>query len=248
MDPTDVMHSLRKLVVKIKKDKCLIQQTEAATKNALIEPFIEEVLGNSVSDLAQVIPEYSADVAAKKGEKVDYAIMKDGEPIMLIECKCCGEDLKGSHKNQLCRYFMTTKARLGVLTNGVEYRIFSNLETKDKTMDSEPFLEFQLSGEDQIDKFLADQILKLSRPHFDVEEIIPWARRLMYENELYKHLSAQAQSPSKDFVKFLCKIVYDGRVTDAKIKEFTPIVRRVLDRFSSEKIGSSQKSVGKAGH
>ena len=93
-------------------------QTEEATKNALVMPFIN-ILGYNVFDPTEVIPEFSADVGVKKGEKVDYAIIKDGRVIMLVECKASGVDLDQAHASQLFRYFSVTEARIAVLTNGV---------------------------------------------------------------------------------------------------------------------------------
>lgn len=116
--------------------------TEEATKNALVMPFIN-ALGYNVFDPSEVTPELTADVGVKRGEKVDYAILKDGQVIMLFECKSVGTDLDKVTPSQLFRYFTVTRARLGVLTNGVVYRFFSDLEELNK-MDSKPFLEFNL--------------------------------------------------------------------------------------------------------
>ena len=104
-------------------------QTEEATKNALVMPFIN-ALGYNVFDPTEVVPEFTADVGIKKGEKVDYAIRLDGKLIMLIECKQAGADLSTKHASQLFRYFTVTEARIGVLTNGIQYRFFSDLEEK----------------------------------------------------------------------------------------------------------------------
>jgi len=61
-------------------------ETEEATKNALVMPFIA-ALGYDVFDPDEVIPEFTADVGIKKGEKVDYALRRNGEVIMLVEAK-----------------------------------------------------------------------------------------------------------------------------------------------------------------
>lgn len=55
-------------------------ETEEATKNALVMPFIA-ALGYDIFNPKKVIPEFTADVGTKKGEKVDYAIMKEGEMV-----------------------------------------------------------------------------------------------------------------------------------------------------------------------
>ena len=48
--------------------------TEEATKQAFVVPFIM-ALGYDVFNPLEVVPEYTADVGTKKGEKVDYAIL-----------------------------------------------------------------------------------------------------------------------------------------------------------------------------
>ena len=88
-------------------------QTEEATKNAFIMPFIQ-ILGYDVFNPTEVIPEFVADIGTKKGEKVDYAIMQNNEPILIIECKHWKENAD-AHNSQLHRYFHTSKARFGVL-------------------------------------------------------------------------------------------------------------------------------------
>jgi hypothetical protein len=105
---------------RIEKSKDLVQ-TEEATKNAFIMPFIA-ALGYDVFDPTEVTPELVADVGTKKGEKIDYAILKDSKPIMLFECKHHGANLDGEHANQLYRYFACVETRVAVLTNGIEYR------------------------------------------------------------------------------------------------------------------------------
>ncbi len=95
---------------------------------ALVVPFIDRVLGYDVFDPTEVVPELVADVGLKKGEKVDYAIMKDGKPVILFECKQVGNPLSVEQASQLFRYFHVTEARIGVITDGIRYRIFSDLE------------------------------------------------------------------------------------------------------------------------
>jgi predicted type IV restriction endonuclease len=138
----DLIDQLNALATRIRATKDLIQ-TEEATKNAMVMPFIQ-ILGYNVFDPTEVTPELIADVGTKKGEKVDYAILRDGNPIMLFECKRCGGDLHINHASQLFRYFHVTESRFGVLTNGLKYRFFTDLEQPNK-MDSTPFFEFDIS-------------------------------------------------------------------------------------------------------
>ena len=106
MDFKDQIKLLSERVIKLKENT----QTEEATKTAFIMPFLQ-TLGYDVFDPTEVVPEYTCDLGIKKGEKIDYAIHKDGQPIILIECKHWKEDLT-SHNGQLFRYFHVSKRPL----------------------------------------------------------------------------------------------------------------------------------------
>ena len=103
----ELIDSIRQ-IAKVYTERKDIIQTEEATNTALILPFIS-ALGYSVFDPAEVVPKYTADVGIKKGEKVDYAIIRDGKPIMLIDGKWSGETLDVSKESQLMRYFKELK-------------------------------------------------------------------------------------------------------------------------------------------
>lgn len=116
--------------------------TEEATKTSMVMPLFS-LLGYDVFNPSEFCPEYTSDVGVKKGEKVDYAILIDDEPQILIECKWCGEELS-KHGSQLFRYFSTSPAKFGILTNGIIYRFFTDLDETNK-IDLKPFLEIDLS-------------------------------------------------------------------------------------------------------
>jgi hypothetical protein len=128
----DFIDEVRALASRVGLAKDLLQ-TEEATKNAMVMPFIQ-LLGYNVFDPLEVTPELIADVGTKKGEKVDYAILKDGRPIMLFECKKSGAELHINHASQLFRYFHSTEARFGVLTNGTWERFVAVALTRVRTI------------------------------------------------------------------------------------------------------------------
>jgi hypothetical protein len=132
---------LRQLAEKIQQLKDRIE-TEESTKPAFVLPFIN-ALGYDTFNPLEVVPEYVADLGIKKGEKVDYAIMQEGEPILIIECKHWKEKLS-VHGSQLFRYFHVSKTRFALLTNGIHYQFFTDLDEKNK-MDERPFLEFDIN-------------------------------------------------------------------------------------------------------
>ena len=154
-------------------------KTEEATKNALVMPFIN-ALGYNVFDPTEVIPEFTADVGVKKGEKVDYAIMKDGKVIVLVECKAANVELEDVHTSQLYRYFSVTDARIAVLTNGLDYRFYSDLEEPNR-MDSKAFLEFNLLD---FPDSVVPELKKLTQPRFDIDTILSTAGDLKYTKEM----------------------------------------------------------------
>ncbi len=136
--------------------------TEEATKTSIIMPFFQ-ILGYDVFNPAEFTPEYIADVGIKKGEKVDYAIMDEGEPLILIEAKSLTEVLT-KHDSQLFRYFGTTKAKFGILTNGVTYKFFTDLEEQNK-MDAAPFFTFDLAD---IKESSLNELAKFRKDNFDL--------------------------------------------------------------------------------
>lgn len=211
-------------------------QTEEATKNALVMPFIQ-IMGYDVFNPFEVNPEFIADLGIKKGEKVDYAIIKDGDPAILIECKHHLENLD-PHNSQLFRYFHTTKAKFGLLTNGIVYRFYTDLVEKNK-MDSTPFFEFRIT---EIKEAELAELKKFHKSYFDVDNITNTASELKYLNELKTLLHKEIADPSESFVTFFTKQVYPNMIT-AKVKEqFAPIIKRSFNQLISDAINERLKS------
>ncbi len=213
-------------------------QTEEATKNALVMPFIA-ALGYDVFNPLEVIPEFTADVGIKKGEKVDYAISENGEIIILFECKWARADLSEANMSQLFRYFSVTRARIAILTNGVQYRFFSDLEEPNK-MDSKPFLELDLL--DLQDHHVAE-VKKLSKGSFNLEEMLGAATELKYTREIRQVLHRQFEDPEEEFVRFFySRIVPGGRFTAAVREQFTAFVRTATDQYISDRVNKRLQS------
>lgn len=206
-------------------------QTEEATKTALVMPFIN-ALGYNVFDPTEVVPEFICDIGTKKGEKIDYAIMRDGKPIILFECKHVGSELNINHASQLFRYFHVTEARIAILTNGLIYRLFTDLEQSNK-MDERPFLEFDLTNFHEND---VAEIKKLSKPSFNIEDLLFAAYNLKYMRAFKKYFDEQFTQPSADFVHFVSKQVYEGVLTNKLKEQFNILVHRSFHQFLNDKI------------
>jgi len=232
----DFIEFLQNISAKIIKQKSLIS-TEEATKNAFIMPFIS-ALGYDIFDPAEVVPEFTADVGIKKGEKVDYAIKHNGKIVMLFECKRCNASLDDCHASQLYRYFSVTEARIAVLTDGIIYRFYTDIEEPNK-MDPKPFMEFNMLD---IQEPLVVELKRLTKQAFNLEDILTNAGELKYTREIKRILNDQLVAPSEEFVRFLATQVYSGKLTIAVREQFTDITKRALTQFINERINERLRS------
>jgi hypothetical protein len=227
MDFIDQIKSISALVSR-QMDSVL---TEEATKSALLMPFIQ-ALGYNVFDITEVVPEYDANVGASRKYKLDYAILKNGEPIIIIECKHHKERLDSSAYSQLSHYFNSTSARIGVLTNGISYQFYSDLEKPNK-LDEKPFLEIDMLS---LQEPLISELKKITKSAFNIDEIITTASELKYTREIKRILAEQFNSPSEEFVKFFAKQIYNGAFSGGIKQKLTELVKRSFHQFIREKI------------
>lgn len=232
MEFKDQIKLLADRVVKM-QDKI---QTEEATKNALIMPFIQ-TMGYDVFNPLEVVPEFVADIGIKKGEKVDYAIIKDDAPIILIECKHWSANLD-PHDSQLFRYFHTTSAKFGILTNGIMYRFYTDLVEANK-MDEKPFFEFRIDDmkEPQIEK-----LKEFTKTHFNIENINNTASELKYMSELRTLIVKEISEPSEDFAKYFARNVYHSMVTAKVLEMFRGLVKRTFSQYINDTINERLKT------
>ena len=232
----DFIDELKALSSKIMKQMDSIQ-TEEATKNAFVMPFIS-ALGYNVFEPTELTPEFGADIGIKKGEKVDYAILQDGKPVMLIECKSCKSNLDQEDISQLYRYFTATGVRFGIMTNGVIYRFYTDLEEKNK-MDKKPFLEFSMLD---IRDVVVEDLKRFCKAAFNLEEMVSAASELKYTREIKRILSDQLQNPSEEFTKFFASQVYPGKITQCVKQQFTSLTKQAVNQFINDKINERLKS------
>ncbi|WP_306352031.1 type I restriction endonuclease [Flavobacterium sp. '19STA2R22 D10 B1'] len=233
MDFKDQIKLLGDRVTKLKSQV----HTEEATKNAFIMPFIKE-LGYDVFNPSEVTPELVADIGLKQGEKIDYAIMQNGEPIILIECKHHGAPLTVNNASQLFRYFHTTKAKFSILTNGIEYRFYTDLVETNK-MDEKPFFAFDITDvkDNQI-----EELKKFHKAYYDFENIVNTASDLKYTFELKKLIHTEFSNPSTEFVKHFTRQVYPSIITAKILEQFTSLTKKSIQQYISDLITERLKS------
>lgn len=237
MDFKDLIKQIPERIEKLKDSL----PTEEATKNALVLPFIS-ALGYDVFNPLEVLPEMVCDIGTKKGEKIDYAIYKDGKPVVLIECKHWAQDLT-LHDNQLLRYFTVSRARFGVLTNGIIYRFYTDL-AESNIMDEKPFLEVNMLDlkETQI-----EELKRFHKSYFDIDSILTSASDLKNMSELKTVLMEEFASPTADFVRFMCRrIDFPGQITAKIIAQFTPIVKKAVGLYINDMIADRLKAAMEA--
>lgn len=230
----DFIDQLKQFAKRVDSLKDTIQ-TEEATKTAIIMPFFA-MLGYDVFNPQEFVPEYTADVGIKKGEKVDYAIMKDGAPVILIECKSISENLE-RHDSQLFRYFGTSEAKFAILTNGRIYRFYTDLDNPNK-MDADPFLSVNILD---IRDNQVGELKKFCKSEFDVDSIFSTASELKYVHEFKNAFAAQVENPSDELTRLFLQSCYSGQKTQAVIEKFRPLLKKALNDYISETMNDKIK-------
>ena len=212
---------------------------EEATKQALVLPFLD-ALGYDVWNPTEVFPEFQADFAVKKAgqkEKVDLAVVLDGAPRIFIEVKAVDESLDG-HQGQLARYFNgVPSVSLGVLTNGVEYRFYTDSENQN-LLDVIPFYTFRLDSKD----VSLEVLERFTRSSFSASTIRAYATELAQTTKLTALLCSMFEGePSDEFVRWLLSLdgVYSGRVGSGVIAKFKPLVGSAMQNVLKEFVGRS---------
>lgn len=224
----DFENALNAIIDTISERKVLVK-TEEATKMTFIIPFLK-ALGYDVFDPNVVVPEYTADVGIKKGEKVDYAIFKDGQPFILIEAKNHSENLD-YHNSQLLRYFNTAPSiKFAILTNGIEYRFFTDIEQAN-LMDKIPFLIINL------EKLKPRDIKDLKRfmySELNVDDIFGVAIEKKYYRSIQDIFKQQINEPNDEFVTFFAKQLTERNMTKSVIEEFRSHIKKSLKEIISD--------------
>lgn len=202
---------------------------EEATKTSLILPFFN-IMGYDIFNPSEFIPEYTADFGTKKGEKVDYAICINNEPIILIEAKSCNDTVLDKHGSQLFRYFSTTTAKFGILTNGIKYLFFTDLDEINK-LDSTPFFIFDFEN---IKDSKIKELSKFKKENFDIAKIMTTAEELKYLTQITNVLKQSFDAPTETFIDYILGEIYPGRKTQTVRDKFSPLINKAIKQFKNE--------------
>lgn len=203
-------------------------KTEEATKTSLVLPFLQ-ILGYDIFNPKEVTPEFTCDVGTKKGEKIDYLISKDNNPLFLIECKKWSESLDG-HKNQLLRYYHTSKAKFGILTNGIVYDFYVD-SNNPNVMDEKPFFRFDFNNFCDSD---LEILIKFSKNSYNEEILLQEIEKIKYSSKFKNVILSELSEPSREFAELIIRKIYSGRLTKKQYDLYFNILTDCLkDLFPS---------------
>lgn len=197
--PKQAVNQLKKLLDNFKlNDAIELCTNEAQTRKFLIEPFFHMLNYESNS----LIPEYNADFGERVSQKIDYAILLNKKDTILVEAKKYGSKLTDKEAGQLNGYFNNTKnSKIAVLTNGIEYRFYSDVVAPN-IIDSKPFFTFNISNYSELD---LESLIRFDKRYIKVIEIVKSAQEIVFiesfENAFFKEIVA----PSKDLLKIIHK-------------------------------------------
>ncbi|MDR1070765.1 MAG: type I restriction enzyme HsdR N-terminal domain-containing protein [Gracilibacteraceae bacterium] len=208
-----------------------IVQTEEATKTALILTFFKDVLDYDIFDPIEFVPEASATIDKTKWGSIDYVVQISGKPVIIVEAKHVDVNLD-NHTQQLFRYFASSDARFAILTNGIEYRFYSDIEQSNK-MDLKPFMsvDFLNLKDAQI-----QALQRFCKKEFDADTLHDAANEMKWHGEIRAAFKEQLANPSDDFVRLLISHAYKGEKTKAVMNRFRPFVKAAITGYINEAI------------
>jgi hypothetical protein len=204
-------------------------KNEEATKVALILPFVA-LLGYDDRDPTEVSAEHAADFSEKYKNRVDYAILRDGRPVVAIECKSVGNGKKDD-RGQLKSYFNASKTvKLGILSDGIVFELFVDSQ-EPNIMDDEPFLviDFEAIGRGQITETVVEGLRAITKGRFDPDTVSENARRNIIHKEFSAYLEQQFNEPTIDFTRFLLRENNIRFVRLNAIDSYRSIVKSAFD-------------------
>jgi hypothetical protein len=199
--PKQAVSQLKKAIDNLKLPEAMEMCTnEAQTRKFLIEPFFQ-TLNYQSTDL---IPEYNADFGDRISNKVDYAIRINPKKkeYILVEAKKHNTKLSDKEAGQLNGYFGVTKnSKIAVLTNGIEYKFFSDV-CEPNIIDSKPFFTFHLINYSESD---LEGLIKFDKRFINVPEIIKAAQTTVFNQSFETAFFNELVAPSKDLLKLIHK-------------------------------------------
>jgi len=214
-------------------DSC---HNEEATKLFLVLPFVN-FLGFDDRNPLEVCPEYHADYSDKYKNRVDFAILQNKQPIIAIECKCCGAPLK-DERGQLRSYFNAAPTvKVGLLTDGLVFEFYADSD-EPHLMDPSAFLTVNLRdiAAGHLEESVSDGLKSLQKGQFDPENIGAEAKRKIVFQKILQEITSLAEKPDEPFSRMLLKTAGIQHVRDKTLPDFQELVGSAFREFVNVKI------------
>lgn len=226
---------LKTLVEKVKSLSNNITNEEQ-TKMSCILPLFQ-ILGYDVFNPLEFNSECNADVGIKQGEKVDYTVLLDHKPIMIIEAKKLNTNLENNF-SQLFRYFSVIKhAKIAILTNGIEYRFYSDIEDANR-LDEKPFFTFNLLDYSDNDVKVLDMFCKAQ---FNEQRILEYATKMYYKTKIDTLVKDTFANPDAEFISYFVSKIYSGNKTQRIIDDFTPVIKQAINDYLNDNVDAVEE-------
>ncbi len=208
-----------------------VRGNEQATKQSLIGPFFT-MLGYDLTDPRECVPEYRADFGKERSAKpIDWAFQNNAGFAFFVEAKEVGKKL-GGYDEQLADYFAKEpNVRLGVLTNGAQWRFFTDV-VNTNVMDKEPFATWDLMTEETPP---IDVITLLQKSQFNPELIRAFAQRKRAQNLLVSELSRLLE-PSNELTKLAVANLETRNMTQVVVDSWKPVVAGALKEWARQQV------------
>jgi hypothetical protein len=180
---------------------------EQSTKLYLVLPMLG-LLGYDATNPYEVYPDHVADAADFEGSLIDFAVLKEGLPVIAVACVKAGADPLQKIE-QLARYFSAfPSTKLGVLSNGIVFEFFVDSVEPGK-IDDESFLTVDLhtvalsGASDDV----LEALLQLTKGNFDADTVAEQAHLRLVKKRLRTAFVEEAHAPAEDFCRFMMQRV-----------------------------------------
>ncbi len=203
---------------------------EESTKLYLALPVIG-LFGYDYSNPYEVYPQHAANSDPNQPNKVDLAVLRDGKPVIAIECKKVGTDLAEAREGLRTYYNAVPTCKLGILTNGIVFEFFVDSAEPDK-MDQDPFLTLDLESvwRNGVPDEVLDALIHVTKGSFDPESIAEMAHVRLVKKRLRTSLVEEANAPSEEFCRFFLQRAGLRHVRKGAIdRYYGPLIKSAFD-------------------
>ena len=236
----DFIGKIQRLIQKIQSEKDLVK-SEADTESVFVEPFLE-ILGYKASDARTLKRQYPASFGTKGNDsKVDYAILENDKPLIIIEVKHYTVKLD-DYIGQLKGYFAACikTCHFGILCNGIVYYFFSNIQNE-REMDIKPFFHIDLAQGvfHKEMKFLQKFVKGVINP----SEIRKYIQQMDILQKIESKITKEIQEPSDEFVRFFKEISGKQNLQGRTKREFVQSIKQAFENVIDTKVQARIKEL-----